>query len=59
MTLAEREAIRQALSLARQAANGWACYAKRKIELDEIARLHNEIIKLEVAALPAAEEGEL
>lgn len=33
----------EALRLAKEATNGWACYAKRKIEHDEIARLHREI----------------
>ena len=35
--------LREALSLAKQATNGWACHAKRKIEHDEIARLHEAI----------------
>ena len=29
--------------LAKEATNGWACYAKRKIEHDDIARIHREI----------------
>jgi hypothetical protein len=29
--------------LAREATNGWACYARTKREQDEIARLHREI----------------
>lgn len=29
--------------LAKEATNGWACYATRTIEHDEIARLHREI----------------
>jgi hypothetical protein len=33
----------QLLRLAKEATNGWACYATRKIEHDEIARLHREI----------------
>ena len=37
------ERLDAALRLAREATNGWACYAKRKIELDEIARLHREL----------------
>lgn len=34
--------VLQAQSIAKRAINGWACYAKRKIEHDEIARLHRE-----------------
>lgn len=41
---AKRDAL---LRLAKEATNGWACHAKRKIELDEIARLHREISKAE------------
>jgi hypothetical protein len=37
---AQREDLRR---LAREATNGWACYAKRKVEHDEIARLHRAI----------------
>lgn len=48
------EARRHALRLAKEATNGWACYAKRKIELDEIARLHSAIAKAESQASPAA-----
>jgi hypothetical protein len=41
---AERpDVIAAALRLAMEATNGWACYAKRKIELDEIGRLHREL----------------
>lgn len=32
--------LKQALTLATEATNGWACYAKRRAEHDEIARLH-------------------
>lgn len=35
-----------ALRLAKQAVNGWACYARRKLEHDEIARLHAAIDEL-------------
>ena len=42
---------REALSLAKQATNGWACYATRKIEHDEIARLHGAIDELAAALL--------
>jgi hypothetical protein len=38
-----REARENLLRLAFEATNGWACYAKRQIELDEIDRLHGEI----------------
>lgn len=34
---------RRLRTIARQAANGWACYATRKREYDEIARLHEAI----------------
>jgi hypothetical protein len=37
---AEVSRLQQAL---REATNGWACFAKRKIEHDEIARLHRII----------------
>jgi hypothetical protein len=30
-------------SLAKRAVNGWACYAKRKLEHEEIAQLHRAI----------------
>jgi hypothetical protein len=41
---AERpDVIAAAVRLAMEATNGWACYAKRKIELDEIGRLHREL----------------
>lgn len=35
------------IQIAKEATNGWACYAKRVIELDEIARLHAAIAKAE------------
>lgn len=47
-------AVEQALSLARQAVNGWACYAKRQVEHDDIARLHKALDALELAAVEAA-----
>jgi hypothetical protein len=37
----------RALRLAKEATNGWACYAKRKVEHDNIAHLHHEIAELE------------
>jgi hypothetical protein len=40
----ERDAL---LRLAKHATNGWACYASRKIEHDEIARLHRDIAAVE------------
>lgn len=46
-------ALQRALSLARHATNGWACYAKRKPELDEIGRLHRELDAMEPS--PAAD----
>jgi hypothetical protein len=35
------------LTALREATFGWACYAKRQIEHDEIARLHRVIAKAE------------
>lgn len=37
----------RALRLAKEATNGWACYAKRQAEHDNIAHLHREIAALE------------
>ncbi len=45
--VAADDCLIKALRLAREATNGWACYAKRKIEHDAIARLHQEIAMLE------------
>ncbi len=45
--------LTEALTLARRATNGWACYAKREIEHREITSLHQEISKLEAAAVRA------
>ena len=36
-------ALREALTLAKQATNGWACFAKTKAEHADIARLHRAI----------------
>lgn len=36
-----------AIRLAKEATNGWACYAKREIEHNEISRLHRAIADLE------------
>jgi hypothetical protein len=48
LLLTEVEAQRdELLRLAREATNGWACYATRKVEQDEIARLHAAITKAE------------
>ena len=44
----EREHARL-LRLAKRAVNGWACYARRKLEHDEIARLHAAIREAEEA----------
>ena len=38
---------RRALRLAKEATNGWGCYAKRKAEHENIAHLHREIAALE------------
>jgi hypothetical protein len=35
--------LQEALSLAKQATNGWACYATREIEHKGISRLHAAI----------------
>jgi hypothetical protein len=32
--------------LAKEATNGWACYAKSKREHEEIARLHRDLAKV-------------
>lgn len=37
------EQIARLKTLAKQATNGWACFARRDIEHDEIARLHQAI----------------
>ncbi len=39
--------LHTAVRLAKEATNGWACYAKRKAEHDNIAHLHREIAQLE------------
>lgn len=39
--------LRRAIRLAKEATNGWACYAKRKAEYENIAHLHREIAALE------------
>jgi hypothetical protein len=46
-----QQRIQLALRLAKEATNGWACYATRKLEVDEIARLHKEIDDLEACLL--------
>ena len=47
----ERDTLRtqrdEAVRIAKEATNGWACYAKRQAEHDEIARLHRAIAKAE------------
>lgn len=40
------------MTLAREAANGWACYAKRKIELDDIGRIHQALDALRALQPP-------
>lgn len=56
MTL--RAAIEAMRKLAKEATNGWACYAKRDMEHREIARLHTAIDELTAAlAQPDAGEG--
>ena len=42
-----RRSANELLRLAKEATNGWACYAKRKIEHDEIARLRYDIANIE------------
>lgn len=54
------ERLRAALRLAKEATNGWACYAKRVSEHNDIARLHRAIATLDVwpadASLPPKEQ---
>jgi hypothetical protein len=38
---------RRALRLAKEATNGWGCYAKRNAELANISQLHSEIAAIE------------
>jgi hypothetical protein len=47
-----RETLEQAMTLAREATNGWACYARTGKELTEIGRIHMALDAL--AALRAA-----
>ncbi len=47
----------RALSLARQATNGWAVYAKRACEHDDIARLHRELDAIEASLAPQTPEA--
>jgi len=49
---AVRVQVAQALRLAKEATNGWACYAKRKIERDHIVRLYQEINAVELGTRP-------
>ena len=42
-----REALTTTKRLAREATNGWACYAKRKIEHDDISRIHRALDHIE------------
>lgn len=42
-----RDTSRSALNLAKEATNGWACYAKKPIEHENIANLHQRIATLE------------
>lgn len=44
------EKLKAGLRLAKEATNGWACYAKRQVEHAEIARLHRDIDRLLVEA---------
>ena len=37
------DTLARVVEIARQAINGWACFAKRKIEHDGIARLHRQL----------------
>lgn len=56
-----RLALSSALTLAAEATNGWACYAKRNIEHDEITRLHEARRKLTALSTaspaPASPQG--
>lgn len=42
-----RTLLERALRIAKEATNGWACYAKRKREHDDIGRLHRLIVECE------------
>jgi hypothetical protein len=53
--LSASSSLRALVKLAREAANGWACYAKRPIELNEIGRIHRALDELS-AALDAQQE---
>jgi hypothetical protein len=44
LLLDERDEARK---LARQATNGWACYATREVEHDDIARIHRVLDAME------------
>jgi hypothetical protein len=52
------EARAALLKLAREATNGWACYAKRQIEHNEIARLHAALNAHEAALSPSDGSGQ-
>ena len=43
----DSDLLLRALRLAKEATNGWAVYAKRKAEHDNIAQLHKEIAAIE------------
>jgi hypothetical protein len=51
------DALREALRLAREAVNSWACVARSNREHDTIARLHREIDALATSPAPAQTEN--
>ena len=53
--MVDRDPIEQAIKLAREATNGWACFAKRESEHREIARIHKSLDELD--ALTAGTDG--
>ncbi len=53
-TAALRAQVKECARIARFAINGWACYAKRKIELDDIHKMHGEL-DLALAPTPPAQ----
>jgi len=52
------ELAQEALTVCRFAVNGWGCYATRKAEHDEIARIHREIARIQAALRAGASEEE-
>jgi hypothetical protein len=56
--MSEQDQLAAAVKLAREAANGWACYAKRRREHEEITRIHRALDEIELAApSPMSDQG--